>query len=109
MEFLYQIILDTILAIAIAVSLGFLHEALHIRKAKQLGFKAEKVKGHNITLVDVEDPVKARQIGLAPYYVIVPSATVILLAGIYLFNLGLIVGGGATLLIHAFAYKKDVE
>jgi len=104
----FDFIIHCIIAICIAVPFGIIHEYLHRRKAIQLGCKVTKgPRFKNETIVDTVDPVKTKQIARAPYIVIVPIAFVILIIGIYLLHLGLMVGGGGTLLMHAISYPLE--
>ena len=81
---------------------------MHRRKAIQLGCKViNGSKRKNETIVDTTDPVKTKQIARAPYVVIVPIATVIFIIGLYFMQIGLIVGGGGTLLLHAISYPLE--
>ena len=103
-----EFIIHGLVALCIAVPFGTAHEYLHMRKAKQLGCKVSKGKRFkNETIVDTTDPVKIKKIGRAPYIVLVPLATIILIIGIYLANIGLMVGGGGTILIHAISYPLE--
>lgn len=107
MDYLYFII-HTICACIIAVGFGWVHEYLHIRKAKQLGLKFKVAKRFkNQVSVDTEDPEQIKQIANAPYKVLVPIAIVILALGIYFFQLGLIIGAGATLFLHVLSYRLE--
>jgi len=108
LDFLIFVVYNTIIAITIAVSLGWLHEYLHIRKAKQLGLVFTRGRRfENKITVNTDDPVKGKQIGDAPYKVIIPIATVLLIIGISISQLGLIIGAVATLLIHAVTYRLE--
>ena len=105
---IFNFIIQGIIAVIIAVSFGVIHEYLHRRKAIQLGCNVTKgPRFKNETIVDTTDPIKVKQIARAPYIVIVPIALVILGIGIYLVHLGLMAGGGATLLIHAITYPLE--
>jgi len=107
-EIVIDLVIHGIIAICIAVPFGTVHEYLHMRKAKQLGCKVTKgPKFKNETIVDTTDPVLVKKIGKAPYVVLVPLATIILVIGIYLIHIGLIVGGGGTLLIHIISYPLE--
>ena len=108
LDIVAEFIFHGAIAICIAVPFGTVHEYLHMRKAKQLGCKVTKGKRFkNETIVDTTDPVKVKKIGRAPYPILVPLATVILVIGIYFMHVGLIVGGGGTILIHAISYPLE--
>ena len=108
LDFLIFVVYNTIIAITIAVSLGWFHEYLHIRKAKQLGLVFTRGRRfENKITVNTDDPVKGKQIGDAPYKVIIPIAIVLLIIGISISQLGLIIGAVATLLIHAVTYRLE--
>ena len=107
-EVMFQFIIDAIIALVLAVSMGMFHEHLHKRKAIALGCKVESMSlVKNETIVDTDDPVLIKQIARAPYVVIVPINIVILIIGLYFMQLGLIIGAGATLLLHAVSYNIE--
>jgi len=106
-EIATNFIIHGIIAICIAVPFGTIHEYLHRRKAKQLGCKFTQGKHRNETIVDTNDPIITKKIARAPYPILVPIALVILGIGIYLMHIGLVVGSGATLLIHAISYPLE--
>jgi len=107
-EIIFNFIIHAIIAICIAVPFGTIHEYLHMRKAKQLGCAVTTgPRFKNETIVDTNDPVLVKKIGNAPYPVIVPIAIIILIIGIYLMQIGVIVGSGATLLLHAISYPLE--
>lgn len=107
-EILFDIIYHSIIAIVIAVPMGTLHEYLHFRKAKQLGCKVTKNYRKNETVVEGdEDPKISKQIKQAPYILIIPISIIILLIGLFFIHMGLIMGGGGTLLIHTISYPLE--
>ena len=105
---LFYFLMHTVIALCIAVPFGTIHEYLHKRKAIQLGCKVESgPKFKNETVVNTTDPVKIKKIARAPYVVIVPINIIILVIGIYLLHIGLLIGSGATLLMHAISYPLE--
>jgi hypothetical protein len=105
---LYDIVIHLIVAIAIAIPAGTIHEYLHRRKAKQLGYnvtKGERFK--NETIVDVTDEEHIKKIARAPYIIIVPIALALFIMGLYLMHLGVLAGSGATLLMHMISYPLE--
>jgi len=111
-DLLFFIIINSIIGIIIAVPLGFIHEILHARKARQLdclvvdrGLGQRFIK--NETIVDTNDPEKIKQIARAPYYYLVPASIIILLIGIYLNQWGLIFGGGGFLFMQCITYPLE--
>jgi len=107
-DILVFVIINSLIAVAIAVPMGVIHEYLHKRKAKQLGYnvvKSNLVK--NETIVDVTDKTHVKQIARAPYYYLIPLNLIILIIGIYLMQFGIMCGGGGTLLMHAISYPLE--
>ena len=107
-ELILYIIVNSVIAIVITLPLATVHEHLHARKAKQLGclvVSQNLVK--NETVVDTEDPEKIKLIARAPYYYLVPISFIILGIGLYLNQLGIIIGGAGFLLMQAVAYPME--
>lgn len=101
-------IVNTIIALAVALPMGALHEYLHVRKAKQLGLKVLGVSYiKNEVLIDVKDEKMDKQIKMAPYKVLFPLSLFILGVGLFFMQLGLIVGAGMSLIIHLIAYAME--
>jgi hypothetical protein len=48
-----------------------------------------------------------RQIALAPYYLVIPIATIFLVVGLIFQEWGVVLGCSATLLMHAFSFTKE--
>lgn len=102
------ILVNSIIAILIAVPLATIHEFLHARKAKQLGclvVSQNLIK--NETIVDTKDPEKIKQIARAPYYYLVPTSILILVIGLCLNQWGIIIGGAGFLLMQCIAYPIE--
>lgn len=108
-ELLIFFLVNTIIAFAIAIPLGFLHEYLHVREAKKQGCTIEKYdKRHNEIIVKGdEDPAIAKRIKDAPYKIIIPLSIILLIVGLGFLQLGLIMGSVGTLLIHAVSYRLE--
>jgi len=99
-------IFHIIVAGCIAVPLGYFHEYLHMRKAKQLGYVVVNRVGNQLT-INVTDKEHTKQIGHAPYKVIIPISIIILIIGIYIFQIGLIIGAVGTILIHCISFPLE--
>ena len=101
-------IINAIIALAVALPMGTLHEYLHVRKAKQLGLKISRVSYlRNEVLIDVKDEKLDKQIRMAPYRVIFPLSLLILGLGLFFKQLGLMVGAGALLIMHLATYAME--
>ena len=108
MDMILFILINSIIAIAIALPLATIHEFLHSRKAKQLGclvVSQNLIK--NETVIDTEDPEKIKQIARAPYFYLVPTSIIILVIGLWLNQLGIIIGGAGFLLMQCVAYPLE--
>ena len=121
------IILNTILALVIALALGKFHEVLHALKAKQLGYRVNKISWwkNEVDIAVSEDNPDSKKIARFPYLINVPIGFILSIIGFYgilqiyplvVFNydmsLGVLVGGVATLFLHALSVKfegKDVN
>jgi len=106
-ELIIFFIIQSIIALCIAIPMGYFHEYLHIRKAKQLGCEIVKRKGNQLTINTGHDEKKNKLIANAPYKIIIPISIIILVIGIYLLQIGLMVGSGGTILIHAISYPLE--
>jgi len=101
-------IINTIIALAIALPMGSLHEYLHVRKAKQLGLEVSRVSYiRNEVLIDVNDEKMDKQIRMAPYRVLFPLSLLILGIGLFFMQLGLMVGAGASVIMHLASYAME--
>jgi len=107
-ELIIFALIHILLAVAIAIPMGTLHEYLHFRKATQLGCKVTRNYRKNETVVEGDDdPAIAKQIKQAPYKLIIPISIILLIIGLYFFILGVIMGSVGTLLIHAISYPLE--
>lgn len=109
-----QILTDTILAVTIVLCMGFMHEALHYIKAIKLGYEPKWFRTRFMMGFEIEDNPNLglrekhrKQIGYAPYPVIIPISIVILLIGLYLNNLGLFVAGLTSIILHCIALPME--
>jgi len=112
----YLIVTHSIIAIAIALSLGFLHEVMHYWKATKLGYQPKwyrttfrmyfEVSSHSNRKSWRED---MKKIGIAPYYVVVPLSFAILIIGLSIQHLGIIIGGLGSIILHLVSYRKEGE
>jgi len=99
---IFLIILHAIIAIAIAVPMGKVHELIHLYTAKRLGYKIINFSlWKNETEVDIRaDDPNVKKIGYAPYLVMVPLSIVLIVLGWQFQILGVLIGGAGSLLIH---------
>ena len=108
------ILIDTILAITIAIAIGFTHEGLHYWQAVKLGYKPKWYRTKIMMGFEISHHTKRvvwlvhkKKIARAPYVVLVPVSLVILLAGIYFNQFGLMVGGIVGLLLHGVSWPLE--
>jgi fatty acid desaturase len=111
----FDILIIGLTGIIIALVFGFFHEVMHYWKAHQLGYEVEWWRttfrmGFNVDSGD--RPMKQwnkdnTQIALAPYYLVIPIATIFLVVGIIFQEWGVVLGCSATLLMHAFSFTKE--
>jgi len=108
-----DILRDVVIAIAITVSIGFIHEGLHYRKAKELGYNVEWFRtrftmGFDIKKKNTKTWSKdMKAIGIAPYKYIFPISFIPLVFGVLLSSLGLVVAGIVSIVLHIFTYTKE--
>lgn len=109
-----QIVTDTILAVTIVLCMGFTHEALHYGKAVSLGYVPKWYRTRVMMGFEIKDSPDKRlrekhkkQIGHAPYPVIMPISIAILLLGFYFNNLGLFVAGLTSIILHGIAFPLE--
>ena len=109
-----EIVTNTILAVTIVLCMGFVHEALHYGKAVSLGYVPKWYRTKVMMGFEIKDnPDKVlrdrhrKQIGHAPYPVIIPISVAILLLGIYFGNLGLFVAGLSSIILHGIAFPLE--
>jgi len=108
-----NIIFNTMLAMAITLVAGKLHEVVHYVVAKRLGYKIISFKLlKNETDVDIkEDDPNFKKIARAPYYVMMPIGAILLCLGIAIYPseifLGVSVAGVAILFLHGLSFKFE--
>jgi len=112
------ILVDSILAIIIALCIGFTHEALHYRKAVKLGYEPKWYRTKIMMGFEITHHTKRsiwmkhrKQIALAPYVVLVPVSIILIVVGVYYNYLGILIGGIAGVLLHGVSWffeGKDV-
>ena len=108
------IVINTLIAIIIALAIGFTHEFLHYYEAIRLGYTPKwyrtkimmgfEISHHSSRKKFMED---RRKIGLFPYVFLVPLSVVILVYGVYIEHLGIGIGGVAGLLLHVVGWPKE--
>ena len=105
---------DTIIAIAIVLILFLFHELLHYIKAKKLGYEVEWYTTTFMAGFEIDKRSRRqkwikdkKQIGLFPYYFIIPASIVILSIGIIISNLGISIAGFASLLLHGISFSLE--
>lgn len=114
------IVANTIIALVIALILGKLHEVIHAIRAKQLGYKVNKISlWKNETDIDIkEDDPNFKKIARTPYYVMFPIGFLFIIIGYYMwtvrnpFYFGVIIGGIAIIFLHILSLRyegKDVN
>ena len=109
------IILNTIVAMVIALVAGKVHEVIHALRAKQLGYKVNGISlWKNETDVDIEeDDPNFKRIARAPYYVMMPFGFFLIWLGYYMwtvrnmFYFGVIIGGIAIIFLHLLSLKFE--
>jgi len=102
-----EILTHTILAITIVLAMGFTHEAIHYFKAIKLGYKPVWFRTRFTMGFEIEDNPNLglrekhrKQIGFAPYPIILPLSIITLIIGLYMNNLGLIIAGITSTVLH---------
>ena len=108
-----QIISEALIAIAVVVPLGFIHEGLHYREAIKLGYKVKWYRtkltmGFDIISTDKKTwNTHKKQIGYAPYKFIIPIAIAITFVGWLLNSLGVTAAGVASIVLHIYSYSRE--
>lgn len=112
---LLMIIINTIIAMVIALVAGKSHELIHALRAKQLGYTVKKITlWKNETDIDItEDDPNYKKISRAPYYVMFPLGTCLIVCGYYLWTiripyyLGVLIAGVAIIFLHVLSIKFE--
>jgi len=109
--FKVELLSNTIMVIAIAVSLGLIHEYLHYYQAVKLGYnpvwyRTRFTMGFEISHKSARGKwVKdKKKISLLPYKVLLPASVVIFCIGFYFDIWGIWLGGVMGILLHTIAY-----
>ena len=108
-----ELITDALIAIAIVVTIGFIHEGLHYREAVKLGYKVEWYRtkvtmGFDIISNDADTWEKdKKKIGYAPYKFIIPVILAITGIGVLLNHLGITVSGVALIVLHIYNFSRE--
>ena len=121
------IILNTILALVIALAAGKMHEVIHAIRAKQLGYKVtsfplykNEVDIHtkdcdgncNDTCFTQDDP-NFKSVARISYYILMPFGFLLVLFGYYMWTvrntyfLGVMIGGIAIVFLHLMTLKFE--
>lgn len=112
---LIAIILNTIIAMVLALVAGKVHEVIHALRARQLGYKVNKItlwKNETDIAISDDDP-NVKKIAMAPYYVMIPFGSLLILLGCYMWTLrnmfyfGVIIGGVAIIFLHLLSMKFE--
>ncbi len=115
-EFYFDVpvVVDTIIGITIVLFLGFLHEWLHYWQAVKLGYEPKWYRtrftmGFEISHKSARGKwlKDKRKIALSPYVVIMPLSFIIVFIGYVIGNIGILIAGVASILLHIITYKKE--
>ena len=106
-----KILSNALMAIAIAVTLGLIHEYLHYYQAVKLGYEPKwyrtkftmgfEISHHTKRKKWMEDKKK---ISMLPYYVLLPVSVIIVAIGVYYNIWGIWFGGVMGIALHTVAY-----
>jgi len=99
-----------LIALCIGLSMGTIHELLHVSTAKKLGCNIKKLNLlKNEVVIDTShlNPKQIKKISNAPYKVLVPLNIIILILGVVLNSIGLMVGSGFVLFAHCISYFRE--
>jgi len=109
----YPVLVNAILAVAVVLMIGFLHEALHYRTAVKLGYKPKwyrtKIRmGFTIEHHQAGKWQKDRKkIAIAPYVVLIPLSIGLLAFGLYMDYLCIWIAGLGSLILHGMSYPTE--
>ena len=114
MFFDIPLIVDTLLAITIVLSIAFVHESLHYWKAVQLGYRPRwwrtrfrmgfEITPHSNRSKWMKDKIK---IAHAPYYFAIPVSIALIPIGYFLNYYGIMIAGIGSLLLHGISYPSE--
>lgn len=107
------IITDVAIAIAIVITLGFVHEGLHYKEAVKLGYEVKWYRTKLTMGFDIEEhdtttwEEDKNKIGKAPYKIVTPITLAILCLGIVLSSVGLVLAGVVSIILHIISYSME--
>jgi len=109
-----EILFHTMIAVTLVLMLGLLHEGLHYYKALQTGYEIRwyrtKIRvGFEVHGTGPKNSQKKnfKKIGNFPYIFIIPLSIVILVVGYHYQNLGIMIAGIGSLLLHVISYTRE--
>jgi len=109
-----SILADTILAIAIVLCIGFAHEGLHYYQAVKLGYKPKWYRTKIMMGFEISHHTNRKQwnkdkrkIALIPYTFLVPLSFILVVVGYQFDNLGMLIAGAGSILMHLISYSKE--
>lgn len=110
-----KLLVDFMVLFIVILLIFFLHEGLHYRRAIKLGYKPEWYRTKVTMGFDVDFGQTKREvarehieeIGKAPYPVCIPLSLVIIIAGFFIGNLGLLGAGILSFVGHLITYKME--
>jgi hypothetical protein len=112
------IIINTFIAMVIALLLAKTHEVIHYVVAKKMGYKINGFKlWKNEVDVDIKpDDPNFKKIARAPYYVLIPVGALLVIWGVLMYPgeyfLGILVAGVTILFLHCLSFPfegKDIK
>ena len=103
---LFEVTIHTVIAIAILLPCGWLHEYLHCVAARKLGYKVTSMnlrRNETDIKISPDDP-NVKKISNAPYYILVPFGIILLVIGIGFGILGVGIAGVGILFLHSLSF-----
>jgi len=103
---LFEVTIHTVIAIAIVLPCGWLHEYLHCVAARKLGYKVTSMnlrRNETDIKISPDDP-NVKKIAKAPYYILTPIGIILLVVGIALNILGVGIAGVTILFLHGLSF-----
>ena len=127
-----DLIFDIIVGVMLILLLFFLHEYLHFYTAKKLGYKPEWYRTRFMMGFDIDTKIRTdtviqsekglsqrekkekhlrenKKIAIAPYYICIPLAIVLLALGFYINFNGFIFSGALVLIGHAITLPMEAK
>jgi len=106
-----KILSNSLMTIAIAVSLGLLHEYLHYYQAVKLGYEPKWYRTKFTMGFEISHHTNRKtwmahkkKISMLPYYVLLPLSVIIVALGVYYNIWGIWLGGLMGIVLHTVAY-----